>query len=408
MSAPDVWIESKRISLKSALLVGWFGGIAFASVAAVLAVLVVAAPSVFDFRLDSVGWFAMLLVPVAAGVAFLARTLFADGAGTIGVSGGDLVIVQGAKKKQIPLADLASGRANPGRGEVDIRLRGGARIVAAVPQAEDAERLLVAAGLDVSKRTMRFELGETTFLDWMTFLLGPALVLPLTQAIVGLAPMPWIVGVVVFFGLFALLFALVRAAFGPVALIVGADGIVVDRPLRDRFVPFGRLASVTMKHSAVDLVLTNGSRVRARARHLDAVQQAALRARIDAATATFRHGESDAEALSRLDRGGRAIADWRAALRTPLDQQGSYRAMPLTREQLLAVLESPAASAERRLAAAVSLSAAGEAQIATRIRVAAEACARPRVRIALAGVAEGEIDDGAIEEAIAEDERARA
>ena len=85
-----------------------------------------------------------------------------------------------------------------------------------------------------------------------------------------------------------------------------------------------------------------------------------------------------------------------------------YRETPLTRDQLLAVLESAAAPAERRLAAAVSLSVAGDTEIAARIRVAAQACARPRVRVALTGVAEGEIDDAAIAAALAEDEASRA
>lgn len=156
------------------------------------------------------------------------------------------------------------------------------------------------------------------------------------------------------------------------------------------------------------LLLDDGSRVRARARHLDDDQRDELRARIDAAIAAFHRGEGDLEALSQLDRGGRSLEAWRASLRALLDRQSTYREVGLTREQLLAVLESPAAPAERRVAAAVSLSAAAEPEIAARIRAAAEACARPQVRIALAGVAGGEIDDAAIESAIAEDEAARA
>jgi hypothetical protein len=66
-------------------------------------------------------------------------------------------------------------------------------------------------------------------------------------------------------------------------------------------------------------------------RHLSNEQQAELRARVDAEAAAFRRGEGDAEALSRLDRGGRAIGDWRAAMRGLLDHQGSYRETPLTR-----------------------------------------------------------------------------
>ena len=404
VSAPDVWIESERVRVQSALLVSGLGGVVLASVAAALAVLVVLAPDLFGVPLDGAAWSMLLFAPIAAALVYLRRRLRTDGAGAIGVAAGALVIMQGLEKKQIPLADLASGRSSPGRGEVGIRLRSGARIIAAVPRAEDAERLLVAAGLDASRRPMRFELGETTLLDWVTVLLAPVLVLPVTQAIVRFGSMPWGARLVLSLIVLALLFSLVRAAFGPAKLTVGADGIAVDRPLRHRFVPFGRLASVALSPSAVDLVLTDGSRVRARASTLTDVQQGDLRARIDAALAAFHCGLGVALPLARLDREGRPLAAWRAALQAIPEHDGTYRDALPTRAQLFEVLESAASPAERRLGAALSLSASNEAAASARIRVAAEACANPRVRVALARVADGGIDDAAIDEALADDE----
>jgi hypothetical protein len=413
MSEPGVWIESERIRLLRGPIAGRFGEMAMILGAFPLAL---GARSVFTGLVgQSFGGLGLLLAfgaPFATFFVLRSLNVLADGPGAIGVVDGDLVVRQPGRLQKIPLAELVSGRSSPRRGEVEIGARGGRRIIAAVASADEAERLLVAAGLDASKRTMRFELGETTFLTWMTFLLGPAAVVPVAKAILELLPLHGgaaaVAYCVLFVALFAAVFQLVRAAWGPAKLIVGADGIVVDRALRDEFVPFSRLTSVTMKHDCVSLSLDDGSRVRARARHLDDDQQGELRARIDAAIAAFHRGDDAAEALSQLDRGGRAIDAWRASLHALLDRQGTYREVGLTREQLLAVLESPAAPAERRVAAAVSLSAAGEPEIATRIRVAAEACARPQVRIALAGVAEGEIDDAAIASAIAEDEAARA
>ena len=401
MSAPDVSIDSTQITLLRGGIGGRFGEVVF-----VIALLLLAlfAPGLLGIELDGTGWAAVLGVPIAATFGLFARRIISQGAGSIGVTGGELVIVRSLKRKRIPLVDLVEGRSSPRRGEVDLGLRSGGRVIASVASSEDAERLLVATGLDASKRTMRFELGENTFLTWMTFLLGPVPLVPMTQWIAALTPQPWIAGLLVFSALFVVLFYLVRAIWGPVKLVVGADGVVVDRARRDEFVPYGQVASVTMKHDAVVFHLDDGSRVRARARHLSDVQESELKARIDAAIAAFHHGSSSAEALSQLDRGGRPIAAWRAALAAQLERQSSYRETPLTREQLFAVLESAAAPAERRLAAAVSLSAAGDAEIATRIRVAAEACARPRVRIALTGVAEGAIDDAAIEAALAEEE----
>jgi hypothetical protein len=416
MSDLDAWIESKGVKVLRGRLGGWAGEIVI-----VLATFIVAL-MVRRFVSDHVGdpyagggnlgllW--IFGAPAAAAIGLTRRRTVSQGPGTIGVVDGDLVIVQGRERKQIPLTRLVEGRSSPRRNEVDLALRGGGQIVAQVARADDAERLLVAAGLDASKRTMRFELGETTFLTWMTFLLGPSAVTPVTAAMLSHAPLSGGGAVViycsVFLVLFVALFKLVRAAWGPAKLIVGAEGIVIERAVRDEFVPFGSLASVTMEHNSVTLIRDDGARVRARARHLSDVQQSELKARIDAAILAFRRGENAAESLSQLDRAGRPIAAWRAALGALLEQQASYRETPLTREQLLAVLESPAAPAERRLAAAVSLSAAGDAEIAAKIRIAADACARPGVRIALTHVAEGTIDDAAIEAAIADDESSRS
>ncbi len=408
MSEANVWIESKQIKLLRGRLGGRLGEAAMVIAVVVLALF---APGWLGLHLGGTEWAGVLCAPIAAMFGLSARRIVSRGAGSIGVTDGALVMVQGRERKQISLGDLVEGRSSPRRGEIDLGLRDGGSVVASVASAEDAERLLVAAGLDASKRTMRFELGETTFLTLMTFLVGPAAVMPVTMAILGLVPLRGVVAAFVYCAVFILLFValfqLVRAAWGPAKLIVGADGIVVDRALRDDFVPFGRLTSVSMKHDRVTLLLDDGSRVLARARHLNEVQQSELKARIDAAIVAFRRGEGDAEALSQLDRGDRPIAAWRTALGALLERQVSYRETPLTREQLFAVLESAAAPTERRLAAAVSLSAAGDAEIATRIRIAAEACARPGVRLALERVAEGDVDDAALEAALAEEKTSR-
>jgi hypothetical protein len=59
-------------------------------------------------------------------------------------------------------------------------------------------------------------------------------------------------------------------------------------------------------------------------------------------------------------------------------------------------------------ATAVTQASAADSQDRARIRVAAEACANPRMRIALEQVARDELEDEAIEEALAAEEAARA
>lgn len=407
VSKPEVWIESERVRRshgRAARWLGW-GAVACATLPLLLAGLV---ERLWHMRIyDAVlhGFFFMALLAIAS---LLARRMHSLGRGVIGVVGRDLVIMRGRERKRIPIAAIAQGWASPARGEVELVLHSGDVFHAAVSQGEDAERLLVAAGLDASKRTMRLELGETLFLDLLTLLLGPLVLVPLTTSLVTFAKPPWELGVPIFFGLFALLLHLVRATFGPAKVVVGADGIVVEHGFYTRFVAHDRLASFAVKHNAVTLTLTDGSRVRARARHLAGEQQAELRTRIESALAVFQRGGLAPGSLARLDRGGRPLAAWRASLGAILEQQGSYRETPLTRDQLFEVLENAAAPAEHRLGAALSLSATGDTKVSARIRVAAEACANPQVRIALAKVADGGIDEGAIDEAIAEDEAARA
>jgi hypothetical protein len=407
VSEAEVWIDSPRVwraHHRLARRLVW-GAAAAAVLPLLLAGLV---DRLWGVRLYDAVSYGFLLMSVLGIAALVAPRIRVGAAAAVGVVGRHLVIVRGRKRERIPLADLAQGWASPVRGAVDLILRGGDTIHAVVPQGDDAERLLVAAGLDVSKRTMRLELGETLFLDLLTILLGPILLVWITPLIAHLARLPWEMNVPIFIGLFALLLKLVRATFGPAQVVVGADGIIVEHGFRTRFVSHDRLAALAMKHDALDLTLTDGSRVRAHARHLTGEQRAELRARIEAALAIFRRDDVAAGSLARLDRGGRALDAWRASLHAILEQHGSYRETPLTRDQLFEVLESAASPVEHRLGAALSLSAAGDANVHARIRVAAEACANPRVRIALAKVADGGIDEGAIDEAIAEDEAARA
>lgn len=350
----------------------------------------------------------MLGTPVLSMAALATRLLRLNRTGVIAIHEGDLVIKRGRWRKRIPLAQITEGWLSPLRGEVELRTRGGVRVRARLDSLEDGRRLLEAAGVDERRRTMRMQLGETTFLDIMIWLIGPSVVLPITLAIGRRAPWPMPLNILVFAGLFWLLFRLVRALWGPAEVVVGADGLILRGALRTRFIPFGCLASVDVGSEHLLLHLTDGTAASARARHLSAAQIEQLRARLDAATAAWRAGGADAAALSHLDRNGRAPEAWRAALAALGSRPEGYREAAMSREDLVAVLENPGAPAERRIGAALALSARPDNQDRARIRVAAEACANPRMRIALEQVARDELEDEAIEEALAAEEAARA
>ena len=188
---------------------------------------------------------------------------------------------------------------------------------------------------------------------------------------------------------------------------VCADGIIARSGGRARFVAYDRLASVDVEPSRVTLHLGDGGAVPLRARKLDPAVIALIHARIDDARATWRAGDVGAQALAQLDRQGRDPGAWAAALRGVLEPSGDYRRPVLTRDQLTSVLESPAAPAERRLAAAIALASGDDAEDRARIRVAAGACANPRLRVALTRAADGDVA-AAIEEATIAEEAAAA
>ncbi len=334
--------------------------------------------------------------------------------GSIAVAADHLVLSRGGHERRIRLADLAAGHLLPREREVTLTLAGGDLVHAKVPTVRDGQRLLAATGLDASRRTMRLRLGERFFLDFVTLTMGPLLLFAaLTHRAGSFAA---VLTLALSFGLFRA----VRELLGPAEIIVGADGVIVRQRFSSRFIPFGSIAAIdrvpdalfttgsglTSLTGPLTLHLTDGTTVRARTRHLSATERETLATRIEDAQAAWSAGVAGAAALAPLERNGRSAADWRAAMRRLLDAPEGYRTGTVTRDALVDVVESPAAPVERRLAAAMALAHGDDGEGRTRIRVAAEACADDRVRIALRQAADGELDDRAIEEALAATEEA--
>jgi hypothetical protein len=63
-------------------------------------------------------------------------------------------------------------------------------------------------------------------------------------------------------------------------------------------------------------------------------------------------------------------------------------------------LENAAAPPARRIGAAITLAGSGEAEASKRILAAASECANAPLRVVLEAIAEGEVDDAAVEEAL--------
>lgn len=348
--------------------------------------------------------------PCVAALALVLRFAKRSAPGALDVSDEGLVVRRGKRATTVPFGRLVEGWVSPLRSEVTLRLARGDVVCASVDSQQQAQALLEALGLSAARRTMQMRLGETAFLDIVTWLLAPPTLLPLAVGLadavgdrLDIAWLAWL-GVPLGGALIALTFYAVRALWGPADIVVGADGIKVKQGLGERFLPHAKFLSADARPRAVTLFLEGGEEVRARARHLTDFEGAQLAARINDALAVWKAGGTEAANLARLDRNERTPAAWRDALGALLARDEGYRDARVTRDQLLGVLEDASAGVERRVAAAIALRAS-EPELQLKIRVAAAACANKRVRIALEKVAEGDVEHAAIEEAIAADGR---
>jgi hypothetical protein len=326
---------------------------------------------------------------------------------TVTVDAAGLALDRGGSVWRVPLSKIAEGSLSPRKREVELHLANADIVRATVPTVEDGQRLLAAAGVDAARRTLRTRLGETWFLDFFTVLFGPAVTFKIALSVGMMTPLAGPVTLALFLLLSVGLFQVVREMLGPARLVIGADGIIVRQSFSTRFFPHEKIGAVEVAPERVRLRLRDGSMVVARARHLGEEQRAELETRIADARRAWASGDADAPALAWLDRNGRSPAAWRAALLGTLDRAEGYREQAVSREDLARVLESPAAPAERRVGAAMALAAAARPEDHARIRIAAEACADVRVRVALEKAASGDLDDDALEEAVAEERAAR-
>lgn len=345
--------------------------------------------------------------PVLAAIAAAGAVFKIPKGDALRIDGKGIVIERRRGPLRVPSSRLSEGWLSPLEERIYLRTRSGDVYSARVADQAAGQAMLERAGLDASKRTLRTRLGAVDFLNAMSWVLGPVLSLYLGEAIAGAVAVRGAPGIPFAIVLFGLQFYLVRQLFGPAHIVIGADGIIVSQRFRTRFVSFDQIRSVTTAGDHVTLHLDGGSRLRARARHLDEAAQAAIQARVQDALAARRARSAEPAALADLDRRGRPGGLWREALAGLLSRDPGYRAARLTREQILGVLDNPAAPAGRRIGAALALASSGDHEAASRVRVAAGSAANRRVRIALEKIAAGELDAAAVDEAAAEDEARR-
>ncbi|XYH95350.1 hypothetical protein ACMHYB_47335 [Sorangium sp. So ce1128] len=338
---------------------------------------------------------------VALGLAlvsvFLSTTpVTRRGPARVAAGADGLRLVIGAAERWIPRDEVRSGLVLPEpRMRVELRLRRGQVLDVQVASEEEGARLLAALGIGPAERRVAISLGGVHG--------------ELVAGCVGL-PVLMIFWVLVLGALFGRLSAglagawlaltllstwLLRRAARPTQVVVGSDGVRVERPFSSAWLPYAELTEIRKHGDALLLVSQrSGTLVLQTGEALsDAVATRIRKAHQRVAGGAAPRG---AEALERR---GRDVAAWREDLRRLL-AAGDYRATGLTPEDVIHTLDDADAPRDRRIGAALFLRVAGYPEAQDRIRVAAGATADDALRAALEQAAEEELDDAALARAL--------
>lgn len=317
----------------------------------------------------------------------------------------------------IPRKRIKQGFVYEQDGRWRVRLqRGRLSDEIAVPDEATGRGLLTALGLDASQTVAQFRV-MSPFFGWS----GPRkfgtiagglsawiVIATLVAKTIGgrAAPIAFAVGELVM--IMAML-----VLFFPAKLFVGRDGLLRRWLGRTTFVPIGKIAAVTPCSSSGLRSSYIGAQV-----HLEGgpdlklyvgqkkwsdAQAAMLVDRIEQVLEGRARGGTIPFEASALRRGDRDLTSWIQSLRAlGAGARDDLRSTPADLERLLRLVEDPAARPIDRAAAAVALPRELPLAERDRVRIAAASTAEPHLRIALEKVAEGEPEDAAIAESLAE------
>ncbi|MFO0605268.1 MAG: hypothetical protein U0324_18965 [Polyangiales bacterium] len=342
----------------------------------------------------------LALVGVAVAAAFLVWARRVSGGarafvGALEISPGEVAVLP-ERGARVVVTGVRTGWVVPGAAGARVELvrDDDDAVTADVASPEEGHAALAAAGVDPSRRAVRLLLGGRW--DGVGFGVVTALFVLLqgTPVFLLLALSLGLSGpttVALGLGLLALATGVGGRMLGPAEVTLGADGVRWRHGFSRGYAAWRDVSGVEAWHDQGILLRRRGS--------APVIIPHAQRdgGRLAGVVALLRRvweraAESPRAPLEALDRRGRTLADWREALRALL-ASAAYRQGSVTPDDLAATLVDPAASAERRLAAAMCLHDAGAPGAATRIRVAAEACASDDLRAALERAAEGDVDE---------------
>ncbi len=407
-----VWRVRRTLAGRAARL-----AVGFVVLPVAAAVLFAAATSVFG-RSDAAtmalvyGWFAAWLAgaPLSLLTAFLASLRLRRKVSGISVSDRDLRL-EGDRPETIPARDIEGAivvAPEDGASEAEIALRSGDVLHVRFGKKgspKEGRALAAALGFGGKERRTVVPLGAARSPLWtaISAVVAGTLTTSLTTCL-SLAAVSGsrgtdlaLYGMGVVFTVVTLLVARLTAAR---RLVIGADGVEIQGPLRRRFFPRKQIFGVEKIRGQVSLLLGGGDDV------TEVKLPAETAERGDALLAQIREaldGEAEESdpAAPLLARGADSIAAWRARLRKLVAPAEGYRARTVPVEALLRTAGDAEAPAELRVGAALAIAQSGDEDARRRLRIAADGVANEPVRRALEAAAEADAEDEAIAEACA-------
>jgi hypothetical protein len=304
---------------------------------------------------------------------------------------------------QIPRTGIRDGFFVPRRPcRLLLRRRFGLAVELEVASVDEGRALLRALGLGAAQTVAEF--GDQRLID----LVAPAVWIPLAWTMIN-NPVrgtlnggpPFSVMIILALGVLGTLAQLLTRA----RLAVGADGVVLSRLGRRRFIAYHDIDSVGYEERwwgwrcGVRVTLRSGEKVWWPMAQQDKETGAIIQERIREAMEVYAGGDGADTAQLRM--GTRTVSEWITSLRAiGTGANADMRTAPFPHERLLRIVEDPTSPADDRAAAAVAVGASLAAADRLRLRSVADAVVAPRLRVVIEAAA-GD-DDAELETALAQ------
>jgi hypothetical protein len=187
---------------------------------------------------------------------------------------------------------------------------------------------------------------------------------------------------------------------------VGADGIVVRGVGYERVVPYASVHRVDYGNRGVVVWLHDGTEIALSTLSIAFPTQSersdrdCIMDRVQRGFMAFRAAPSLPTGAALLARGGRSPEAWRRACGGAVaEEPPGYRAASLSAEEVVEILENPAAPIELRAGAALALSPLTDGGTRERVQAAVDACAAPHTAEVLGAAQRGEVNTRALDRA---------